>query len=299
MNWVKKFTDQDFWRIGLIRKHPLDVIINGLNAYDIHWFNFTDKDFEADPFIFKLNDKDYIAYEIFDYSHGNGKIECVDFDGKRYDFFEDVNKILGHKSFPFIFEEENELYSIIETSDLNEISLYKFNGIKFEKVKVLLSDGKYIDSCIKKVGGVCYLFTATSNDPFKQQLFFAATLLGNYQQHPCSPIANDNAFGRNGGPIIDRDNNYYRVCQNCAITYGGSLKVMKITTLSKTAYREEFFKDIMPVAPFSDGIHTLSYWGNMTVIDSKNILTKYSNIFRKINYLAMVKFGKEIPFFDK
>ncbi|WP_279152723.1 glucosamine inositolphosphorylceramide transferase family protein [Photobacterium iliopiscarium] len=299
MKWVKKFIDQDFWRIGLIREHPLDVIINGLNSYDIHWFNFTDKDFEADPFVFTLNNKDYIAYEIFDYSHGNGKIECVDFYGNRYDFFEDVNKIVGHKSFPFIFEEEKELYSIIETSDLNEISLYKFSGIKFEKIKVLLSDGKYIDSCIKKVDGVFYLFTSTSNDPFKQQLFFADTLLGNYQQHPCSPIANDNAFGRNGGPIIDRDNNYYRVCQNCAITYGGSLKVMKITTLSKTAYREEFFKDIMPVAPFSDGIHTLSYWGNITVIDSKNILTKYSNIFRKIKYLGMVKFGKEIPFFDK
>ena len=299
MKWVKKIIDQDFWRIGLIREHPLDVIINGLNSYDIHWFNFTDKDFEADPFVFTLNNKDYIAYEIFDYSHGNGKIECVDFYGNRYDFFEDVNKIVGHKSFPFIFEEEKELYSIIETSDLNEISLYKFNGIKFEKIKVLLSDGKYIDSCIKKVDGVFYLFTSTSNDPFKQQLFFADTLLGNYQQHPCSPIANDNAFGRNGGPIIDRDNNYYRVCQNCAITYGGSLEVMKITTLSKTAYREEFFKDIMPVAPFSDGIHTLSYWGNITVIDSKNILTKYSNIFRKIKYLGMVKFGKEIPFFDK
>ena len=158
MKWVKKFIDQDFWRIGLIREHPLDVIINGLNSYDIHWFNFTDKDFEADPFVFTLNNKDYIAYEIFDYSHGNGKIECVDFDGKRYDFFDDVNKIVGHKSFPFTFEEENELYSIIETSDLNEMSLYKFNGIKFEKVKTLLSGGKYIDSCVKKVDGVFYLF---------------------------------------------------------------------------------------------------------------------------------------------
>ncbi len=54
-----------------------------------------------------------------------------------------------------------------------------------------------------------------------------------------------------------------------ATTYGGSLKVMHITELSKTVYKEVFFKDVMPVAPFSDGIHTLSYWDNMTVIDSK------------------------------
>ncbi|OBU29449.1 hypothetical protein [Photobacterium kishitanii] len=299
MKLLNKFTDQDFWRIGLIREHPLDVIINGLNAYDIHWFNFTDKDFEADPFVFTLNNKDYIAYEIFDYSHGNGKIECVDFDGKRYSFFDDVNKIVGHKSFPFTFEEENELYSIVETSDLNELALYKFTGVKFEKVKTLLSGEKYIDTCIKKVDGIFYLFTSTSDQPFKQQLFFANSLLGDYQTHPCSPIANDKAFGRNGGPIVDRDNNYYRVCQNCAITYGGSLKVMHITELSKTVYKEVFFKDVMPVAPFSDGIHTLSYWDNMTVIDSKNILSKYGNIYRKINYLAMVKLGKEIPYFGK
>ncbi len=33
------------------------------------------------------------------------------------------------------------------------------------------------------------------------------------------------------------------------------------------------------------------------VIDSKNILTKYSNIYRKMKYLAMVKLNVEKPFF--
>ncbi|MBD1577874.1 hypothetical protein HC723_15875 [Vibrio sp. S11_S32] len=167
----------------------------------------------------------------------------------------------------------------------------------------MLSGAKYVDTCVKQIDDTFYLFTSTADEPFKQQLFFSDSLLGDFQAHPCSPIANDKAFGRNGGPIIERTDDYssseyYRVCQNCAVTYGGSLKVMKITEISKSRYKEEFFNDVMPIEPFSDGIHTLSCWDNMTVIDSKNILTKYSNIYRKIKYLVMVKLGTEIPFFN-
>ncbi|MCF7353041.1 hypothetical protein [Vibrio sp. CK2-1] len=296
---LSKFTTQDFWRIGLIQHNPISIIEHGLKEFDIQWFNFTEKDFEADPFIFMLGEKHFIAYEIFDYSHGNGKIECVDLKGKRYPFFDDINTITGHKSYPFIFEEAGDIYCIVETSDLNEITLYQFNGSKFVKHKTLLSDGKYIDSNIKKINHVFYLFTSTADDPFKQLLFYSDTLLGGYQLHPASPIANDIKNGRNGGPIIEDNGQYYRVGQNCQHTYGGSLQVMKITTISNTEYQEQHFKDLMPVEPFSDGIHTLSYWGNTTVIDSKNILVKYSNIYRKIKYLFMVKLGIEKPFFDK
>ncbi|UKA01325.1 hypothetical protein [Photobacterium damselae] len=297
MTLLSRFTDQDFWRIGLINEHPLDVIEKGLSACNIQWFNFTDKDFEADPFVFVFESKSYIAYEIFDYSHGNGKIECVDFEGNRYNFFEDISNIVGHKSFPFVFEDDHELYCIVETSDLNEITLYKFDGVKFIKQKTLLSGSKFIDTCIKRIDDTFYLFTSTSDNAFQQQLYISDSLLGDYTLHPSSPIANNKAFGRNGGPIIERNGQYYRVCQNCEITYGGSLKIMRITDVSTTSYQEEFYKDVMPVDPYGDGIHTLSYWSNMTVIDSKNILTKYSNIYRKIKYLAMVKLKIEKPFF--
>lgn len=295
---LNKLTQQDFWRIGLIRQNPIAIIEHGLKELDIQWFNFTRKDFEADPFIFMINKKHYIAYEIFDYSHGNGKIECVDLEGNRHPFFNDINTITGHKSYPFVFEEAGDLYCIVETSDLNEITLYKFNGKKFVKTKTLLGDRKYIDTNIKKINDIFYLFTSTADDPFKQLLFYSDTLLGEYQIHPSSPIANDIRNGRNGGPIIEDKGLYYRAGQNCEHTYGGSLQIMKITAISPTEYQEQHFKDLMPVAPFPDGIHTISYWGNMTVIDSKNILVKYSNIYRKIKYLFMVKFSIEKSFFN-
>lgn len=298
-NFFNKFITQDFWRIGLIQAPSISVINHGLEKFDIKWFNFTKKDFEADPFIFMINKKYFIAYEIFDYSHGNGKIECVDLEGNRYPFFDDINAITGHKSYPFIFKENGNIYSIVETSDLDEISIYFFNGAKFIKKKTLLNNEKYIDTNIKKIDNIFYLFTSTANEPFKQLLFYSDSLFGEYQLHPSSPISNNKKNGRNGGPIIEDNGRYYRIGQNCEHTYGGSLQVMQIEIISTDNYQERYFKDVMPTKPFSDGIHTLSYWGDCTVIDSKNILVSYKNIYRKIKYLCMIKLGIEKPFFKK
>lgn len=295
---LNKFITQDFWRIGIIQKSPISVIDQGLHALDIQWLNCSTKDFEADPFIFMIDNTYFIAYEIFDYSHGNGKIECIDLEGNRYPFFDDINAVTGHKSYPFVFEENNNIYTIVETSDLNEAAIYQYNGYKFVKKSVLLDNGKYIDTNIKKIKDIYYLFTSTADEPFEQLLFYSDSLLGDYRLHPSSPIANDKKNGRNGGPIIEDNGNFYRIGQNCEHTYGGSLQVMKITHISSDLYQEQHYKDVMPVEPFSDGVHTLSSWGDLTVIDSKNIVVKYQNIYRKIKYLLMIKLGIEKPFFD-
>ncbi|MFV0575454.1 MAG: hypothetical protein ACK5NC_08620 [Vibrio sp.] len=296
MSIMKKLKQQDYWRIGLIPSSAKDIIKSDLSKFEIKWFSFTEKDFEADPFIFEIKGKQYIAYEIFDYDHGNGKIACADLDGNHHDFFNDINKITGHKSYPFVFENDGDIFAVAETGDLNEVTLYKFNGEQFEKAKVLLTGEKFVDTTIKKFNNTFYLFTSTIDGPFKQQLFYSDSLFGDFTKHPASPIANSIKCGRNGGSIIEDESYLYRIGQNCERTYGGSLTIMKITTLTKDAYKEEWFKEIMPVAPFSDGIHTLSSWGDTTVIDSKNILTRNLNIYRKIKYLLMVKLGIEKAF---
>ncbi|ENM5768302.1 hypothetical protein V4V57_004097, partial [Vibrio mimicus] len=280
----RKFFEQDVWRIGIVNLDLSEVIERNISESDIKWLNMTSKDYEADPFIFECNNQKFIAYEIFDYLHGNGKIKCVTLDGQSHDeMFSELNAVKGHKSFPFTFEENGNLYCIPETSDLNEISLYKFNQPKGKFVKLgnLMQGEGYIDSCIKQIDGMYYLFTSTASEPYKQRLFYSSELLGKYVEHPRSPVANSIEHGRNAGGIIDCRLGLFRVSQNCINGYGSKIHIMKISEITPTTYSENLVNIITPTRHDLTGIHTFSSWGNVSVIDAKKSITKKRNLFRK------------------
>lgn len=115
--------------------------------------------------------------------------------------FDEINKNLGHKSFPYIFEAEDGLYCIPEEGDRNGIYLYKFNSeLKcFEFVRKILCDDMYVDSFIHNVNGVYYLFTSTINEPFKQRLFYSDSLLNDFVEHKMSPIVKTVGLGEMEG----------------------------------------------------------------------------------------------------
>ncbi|WP_261857321.1 glucosamine inositolphosphorylceramide transferase family protein [Photobacterium sanguinicancri] len=293
MNIVEKITqkllEQDKWRIGVINTDIATIVNGEIEPQVVRWLDLSGYDYEADPFVFKLDGKHYIAYEVFDYLHGNGKLECIDLNGQRYDFFNELNRVKGHKSFPFMIEFNGELYCVPETLDLNEISLYKFNRQErcFKKESVILSGAQYNDSCIKEVEGKYYLFTSIASAPFEQLLFCSEQLFGPYFSHPQSPIADSLNVGRNGGGILDNKDEMYRVTQDCEFTYGGKVNLVRIDTISPTEYKESFVKDIKPIVPFPDGLHTLSYCDGIAVIDGKVTLRKGVNVFRKTVFKVM------------
>lgn len=263
------------------------------------WLEINKKnDYEADPFIFAMNGMAYIAFEKFRYTHGNAKIHCVDINGKEYGFFSEINKIKGHKSFPYIFHDGNNVYCIPETSDLNAILLYKFNNekAKFILERKLLLNGEFIDSFVYKHNEVYYLFTSRVATPYRLELYTAISLYEEFKKHTSSPITDDACHGRNAGGIIKENDSLYRVAQNCSKTYGGSISIRKIEKLAPDCYQEVSFTEIEPLRPYSKGIHTLSYITNMVVIDGKCERFSMKNLFRKIIYKYLKKNGIEINF---
>ncbi|HCB1853641.1 TPA: hypothetical protein MYQ28_003990 [Citrobacter freundii] len=287
-----KLFGQDIWRIG-IASCDLSLVLDGeLSKQKVKWLDINVKsDYEADPFIFKISEVYYVAYEDFNYISGNAKLKCIDLNGNEYPFFDEINKNLGHKSFPYIFEAEDGLYCIPEVGDRNGIYLYKFNSeLKcFEFVRKILCDDMYVDSFIHNVNGVYYLFTSTINEPFKQRLFYSDSLLNDFVEHKMSPIVKNSRVGRNGGGMLCFDDKLYRVSQNCSKTYGGSLVVSKILYINPSDYKEKEHMEILPLSPYNNGIHTLSVKDEYIVFDGKIVKYRFSNVFRKLAYKLKIR----------
>lgn len=280
-NLKEKLFYQDFWRVGYFYDES-DYATKPLEQYNIKWLVVDDYDYNADPFVFNINGVDYIAYEVYSLSKVNGKIKCVDLlNGHSTNFFDEVNKIKGHKSFPQILYYEGQIYCIPETSDLTKVSIYKFcyDRNKFFFESDILVGEKWIDTVILEKDNVFYLFASTVDEPFKQQLYISDTINGGFKKHPKSPICVSREYGRNGGKIFS--NNLYRVSQNCTEYYGMNVTIHKINILTPTDYEEQIIEKIYPVNPYSYGLHTYTSLDNLHVFDGKVRLFRFSNFFRK------------------
>jgi glycosyltransferase involved in cell wall biosynthesis len=254
----------------------------------------------ADPFLFVKEDKLYLFYEFQNRWNSKGVINmrCT----------EDVNhwsqpKIVleedFHLSFPFVFEDHEEIFMIPETFMTKSIRLYKANNnlSHFSFVKTLISGEKFVDSSIWRKDNVYYLFTSiqTPENSYIQQLYVSDSLCGNWQLHPSSPIAVGKFSERNGGSIFSRNNLLYRPAQNCSQFYGGNLHIFEIKEITKTNYIEIPYKlNIIPAKwQHSIGGHHYNY----TVFKGKSViavdLIKYSFNFHCIKLRFMDKFKKK------
>ncbi len=78
---------------------------------------------------------------------------------------------------------------------------------------------------------------ATRDDTL--QLFYADELLGPWQEHPLSPVVqNDPNIARPGGRVIQFDGRLIRYAQDDFPTYGNKVRAFEIIELSTTDYRE-------------------------------------------------------------
>lgn len=298
MRYLKKFSDklfyQDLWRVGYFKLEGdiRDIALPN----DINWLKLSNYDYEADPFLFKVGNDIFIAYEVFDYLKGNGKLAAVDLNGNSHDFFVNINSIKGHKSYPFMFEHDDEVYCLPEESDTKNLVLYKLdkNKLTFDKYATILEEDAYIDSNLYFVDSIYYISTSTASEPFKQRLFYANNIEGKYYEHPCSPIVNSDVNGRNGG-FIKCSSDLFRVSQNCSNFYGENLNVNRIT-VSKNSYSEEIVNKIHPGSDFSRGIHNISFLEGIIVVDSKIRVFRLSNPLRKFISKVLRNFKIEFKY---
>ena len=227
--------------------------------------------FRADPFLFVKGEELYLFYELQHGFEPAQLVMCKTNDLMCWTKPTVVLKEPFHLSFPFVFEDNGEVYMIPESEANNSIRLYKANPdlTSFTFVRDLLNQEKsigmncnYVDSHIYKKDGVFYLFTSYMiNWEMMQELYFSDDLLnGAFQRHPSSPICISHEYGRNGGSLIDYDGKLLRVSQDCHKDYGENVSLHEITKIDKNQYEESLFvHNIYSSNPlFPDGGHQLN-----------------------------------------
>jgi hypothetical protein len=183
-----------------------------------------------------------------------------------------------HVAYPYLFEHEGEAYCVPETSQANEVGLFKALEFPFRwvKVRTLLNGFPAVDSTVFQYEGLWWL-TCTSDvegSSLKLFIWHSEDLFGPWKPHERNPVKTDIASSRPAGTPFVHDGRLYRPAQDCSRTYGGRVAINRVTKLTTTEFVEERVATIEPFisSPYQDGVHTISAAGDITMVDSKRIV---------------------------
>ena len=248
--------------------------------------------FWADPFVIKKEDSYYIFIEELMFNTNKGHISVITIDAKGN--YKEPIKILEkdyHLSYPFLIENNGNLYMIPETKQNKKIDLYKCIDFptKWEFKKTLIDNIEAVDTTILLKDNIYWLFTNIAVNKGASNLeelyiYWADNLDSEkWTPHPKNPVISDAKQARPAGKFFVYQNNLYRPSQNNNISYGYGMKINKVIELNKFKYLEKTVDSIFP--NWDKNIiatHTINCDGELTVIDA--ILKRKRNFFQIIKY---------------
>ncbi|MEN3324123.1 hypothetical protein VP395_10315 [Mariniflexile soesokkakense] len=233
----------------------------------------------ADPFVFKKNNEFYIFVEELLFSENKGFISYFKID--KNGNYTQPKKIIEndfHMSYPFLIEDNDDLYMIPETSENKSIMLYKCIEFpnKWEFVHNLIENIEAVDTTILYSNNKYWMFTNIRENKgicFEDELFvfYSDSLLSKkWTLHPKSPVLSDVTLSRAAGNLFVYNNQIIRPSQNSSNHYGYGLNMSKISKLSLYDYDEELVEKFTPNWDRNIvSIHTFNKINNFVVIDAE------------------------------
>lgn len=235
--------------------------------------------FWADPFLLRQNGKFYLFIEELIYKNKLGHLSVMEIDENgNYSVPEKIMVKDYHLSYPFVFEDQGELYMIPETSGNKDIQLYKCVDfpLKWELEKVLMDNVIAVDTTIHKLNETYWMFTNLKKHKGAVkhvELYAFSTdnlVSGQWIEHPLNPVVTDIKTSRPAGCIFQKNNKLYRPSQDCSHFYGYGLNIMEITQLTNSEYEEKLHHKIEPKWNKSIiSTHTYNSADNMEIGDVK------------------------------
>jgi len=287
MKVYNKIFKRDCYSFGIIDE-PIYACINPGWKPIVIWYNVKLKSgtFLADPFGVEINRKKYIFCEYFDYRKINGKIVSIELkDNGQYGDIINILDMPYHVSYPYSFKDNGNYYFLPETSQANELSIYKINRHinKLDKIHTINGCISALDPSIINYGNYWWIFYS-DNKADKLYILYAKSLFGEWKKHNKSPIQVGKQYARSAGSIFEYNKVLYRPVQDCSEKYGKKIYIKKILKLNQYQYEDETVNVINPLqdGSFPDGIHTISSIGNKTLIDGKKEKFILSAIIRSL-----------------
>jgi hypothetical protein len=235
------------WSIGIYEgSSPLDFaepkniknpVIDRRNITDVQ------AGFVADPFMIWVEPKWYMFFEVLNQKTQRGEIGlATSQDSVNWNYKKIVLAEPFHLSYPYVFQWKNEYYLIPESFEANSIRLYKAIKFPFEWSFVgNLMEGCFLDASVFRYADKWWLLAETNpNHKFDTlRLYYADDLLGDWIEHPKSPIVKGNAhIARPAGRVIVMNDKIIRYTQDCAPDYGTQVRAFEILELTATSYHE-------------------------------------------------------------
>lgn len=236
-------------------------------------------EFWADPFILNYKGDNYVFFENYNYKTKLGKISCGLVKNQELVNITDVLDLDYHLSYPYVFEEDGDIFLMPETNNNNRLELYKcvnfpdkweLYSTAFEGEKVL--DASFYDDDNKQkwlfVNKKADLTTSSDSELFIYKV--GSLKLDNLEPHAENPVIINAKKARNGGSVFKHENEIYRPSQaNIEGVYGRALNINKIEKLTIDEYIEA---DVMTIYPnFHKGLvsmHHLHQADGLFVIDA-------------------------------
>lgn len=234
--------------------------------------------FWADPFLRVHGGRVYCFVEDYVYATNRAHISVLEITKADVRCLGVALQEPFHLSFPFLFEYGGHLYMCPETSESNQIRIYKCDEfpLRWSLDSVAIDGISAADSMFFEHRGRWWLLTSIDrsglNDHCSELCLFHAPdpLGGAWTPHPMNPLYIDTDMGRNAGLIVD-EGRIYRAAQRQGFDqYGEGLALYEIVELDETRYSERKVTDIRhDYLQRSLGSHHISSDGNVTVVDFK------------------------------
>lgn len=267
----------EHWTVG-IAPVPIQHFLDASRPIRIDWRGDAGRSgYLADPFGTAAGGTCKLLVERFDYRLGRGEIASLAFDVEQgWSAVESSFRPPLHLSYPFIVEEQGNLYVLPECCESGRVVLYAVTPDlgDWREAAVLVADFPGVDGTLFRCNGKWWLFATSKAAGADSHLYawYSEQLLGPWAAHAHNPIKIDVASARPGGTPFVHEGKLYRPAQDCSRTYGGSIVIQEITRLDPQEFEERFVRRVNPESSsrWSKGFHTLSGVGDaFTVVDAK------------------------------
>ena len=213
----------------------------------------------ADPFFIKEKDTFYLFVEL----KGEREADIALFtspDGLDYKYKGIVLDESFHLSFPQVFRHKNEFYMLPETSQTENVILYKASNFPYswKKTDTLIKNRKLKDPAILLSEGLNLIVSV--DDHMQQFMFTADSLNGTWKEaeNYNGSLGNET---RPGGRFFELNGNYYLPVQDRKYGYGSAISIFKIVNendrLELIREKKEYLDPQRNIKWFNRGMHQL------------------------------------------
>ena len=271
----------DVWRSGFVRRSAASLLDRPPEADEITWLpDMGSFRFLSEPFGFERRSVLTVYVQAFDYRVRRGQIRYYQYDARDHLIRE--GRALSeawHLSYPFLIEDEGELYMLPSAAKSGRLTLYRCRRFpdQWEPASVL-SGLPISNATVVRQENVWWMFF-TLPGPDERGLrelhvAHASHLLGPWRRLSHGPALEGYDLARPGGAPFLRDGEIHLPVQDCRRTEGAALNILRVSELTHRAASFETAGRLEPAGllpDFSDGLHTLSSSRAVSFIDVKAI----------------------------